>query len=124
MFSEQLHEKCEEFFDLLSAEHRTEEVEGIIDHLTELLVDEIDGRTNQEDLLLAEEVELQMKELWDLLPFAERKTNINLRDYYDDLMDTLSAVLDDSTSYSDGEDLEEYDFESEDSESDEEEDYE
>ena len=110
MLSEQLFEKCEEFFDLISSEHRTCEVEAIIDHLSEYLVDDIDGRTDRESYLIAEEVEDQIQELWDLLPSDERRTNNNLRDYFEDIMETTSNVLDGASSDSDEEDYDDEDF--------------
>lgn len=113
MLSEQLFEKCEEFFDLISSEHRTCEVEAIIEHLSEYLLDDIDGRTDRESYLIAEEVEDQIQELWDLLPSDERKTNNNLRDYFDDIMETASSALDGALSDSDDEDYDDEGFEEE-----------
>ena len=110
MLSEKLFEKCEEFFDLVSIEHRNEEVAAIINQVTDHLTDEIDGRTNRENFVIAEEVELQIQELWDLLPIDERKTNNNLRDYYDDIMEFLSDKFDESSAESEDGDLD--DFES------------
>ena len=121
MLSEQLFEKCEEFFDLISSEHRTCEVEAIIDHLSEYLLDDIDGRTDRESYLIAEEVEDQIQELWDLLPSEERRTNNNLRDYFDDIMETISSVLDGTSSDSDAEDYDDEDFGEEESDFDDEE---
>ncbi len=124
MLSEKLFEKCEDFFDLISADHRTAEVDVIIDHLNEFLVAEVDGHTNQGDFLVAEEVETQIKELWQLLPAEERTTNNNLNDYYDDFMETLLDVLDASTSESNDDDFDDCDLEPDDNESDSEENFE
>ena len=121
MLSEQLFEKCEEFFDLISSEHRTCEVEAIIDHLSEYLVDDIDGRICRESYLIAEEVENQIQELWDLLPSDERRTNNNLRDYFEDILETTSGVFDGTSSYSDDEDYDDEDFGDEESDFDDEE---
>jgi hypothetical protein len=115
MLSEQLLEKCEEFFDLVAIEHRTAEVSEIIEQVTVFLVDEIDGHTSQADFVVAEEVEIQIKSLWDLLPMDEKCTNNNLRDYYDDLLETLSGVLDVPNSEFDGGDSDDYDWDSDDS---------
>ncbi len=121
MLSEQLFEKCEEFFDLISSEYRTCEVEAIIEHLSEYLLDDIDGRTDRESYLVAEEVEDQIQELWDLLPSDERRTNNNLRDYFDDIMETTSSALDGTISDSDDEDYDDEDFGEEESDFDDEE---
>jgi hypothetical protein len=113
MLCEQLYEKCEEFFDLLPETDRTDEVEEIIDHVTQFLINEIDGHTSREACVLAEEVEMQIRELWSLLPAEEKKTNNNLCDYFEDILETTSRVLDRPYSVDD-EDLEDEECEYED----------
>ena len=109
MLCELLIEKCEEFFDLIPETCRTDEVEEIIDHVGQFLVSEIDGYTSRDARELAEEVEMRIEELWGLLPAAEKKTNSNLCDYFDDLIEATSRVLECST-LEDAEDVDDEDF--------------
>lgn len=96
MSCNKLYKKCEDFFDLISVEYRTDEVNEIIDHIFNFLNDEIDGSRIRENHIIGEEVELQLKELWELIPSDERNTNNNLCDYYDDLMEFVSDLIDHS----------------------------
>ena len=114
VLSEQLFEKCEEFFDLISSEHRTDEMEEIMDQVTDFLTQEIDGYVRREPYITGEEVESLIKELWKMIPKSERQTNNNLRDYYEDILETTSLAIDGKTlDYSDN-DLEDLDFDAED----------
>jgi len=96
MSCNKLYKKCEDFFDLISVEYRTDQVNEIIDHTFSFLNDEIDGSRIREDHIIAEEIELQLKELWELIPIDERNSNNNLCDYYDDLMEFISDLIDHS----------------------------
>jgi hypothetical protein len=119
MLSADLYEKCEEFFELIASEYITDEVETSIEDLKQFLLDDVDGRTNRDDHIVAEEVEIQMKDIWNLLPLEERKSNNNLCDYFDDIMETASEVIDGPVLVSsrDG-DEDDYDYEEEESEED------
>jgi hypothetical protein len=94
MLGEELYEKCEEFFELIAEEYLTEEAEEIIENLREYLLNDIDGGTRCDRRFLAEEVEDQINALWNLLPIEERETNNNLADYYTDIIETTSEVID------------------------------
>ena len=96
MSCNKLYKKCEDFFDLISVEYRTDQVNEIIDHTFSFLNDEIDGSRIRENHIIAEEIELQLKELWELIPIDERNSNNNLCDYYDDLMEFISDLIDHS----------------------------
>lgn len=96
MSCNKLYKKCEDFFDLISVEYHTDQVNEIIDHIFAFLNDEIDGSRIRENLIIAEEIELQLKELWVLIPIDERNSNNNLCDYYDDLMEFISDLIDHS----------------------------
>ena len=122
MLSEQLFEKCEEFFDLISDDHRTSEVVSIIDNLSQYLTDMIDGRMNRDNFVVAEEVESEIQNIWSLLPASERRSNNNLRDYFDDILETTSRVLDCSPyDFDDEDDCDEKEFEDDESDFDNEE---
>lgn len=90
--NEDLLERVDELFELITNEQDSEDLDFAMNSLRQFIEKDIDGWTNFSEGELALAVQNSMEELWDLISDQEKRENYLIEEYYEDIMVDLEVV--------------------------------